>query len=112
MSDDNRNVLIVGSPGSGKSTAELKELVALAEAGETAIICIDPHEDSLAFGLLTQLVARTMQHRILYDRLFDLDVVLPWDFLPPSDANSEHKCRAINDYRIRPEPPILSAPRA
>ncbi len=88
MADDNRNMLIVGSPGSGKSTGELRTLVELAEEGETAIVCIDPHEQSLAANLLEQLVARSHEDRILYDQLWNLDIVLPWDFLEPSDAET------------------------
>ncbi len=75
------NTLIVGSTRSGKSTAELKNLVEVAERGDTAIVVFDPHRDSLAFGALSQLTARGMKNRILYDRLSELHRVLGWDFL-------------------------------
>ena len=56
------NTLIDGSTRSGKSTAELKNLVEVAERGETAIVIFDPHRDSLAFGVLSQPIAHEMKN--------------------------------------------------
>ena len=97
----NRHVLIVGASGSGKSTAEVKELIREAKAGNSAIVCIDPHVESLAAQLFAHLCEAGLQDRVIYDRLGDLDRVLKWEFLQPSRAKSAHQRFAENENRCR-----------
>jgi hypothetical protein len=92
----NRHCLIVGAPGSGKSTFELKRLVEEADRGETAIICQDPHQNSLSGPLFVALCERGHRSRILYDRLSDVDRVLKWDLLSPSTATCPRQRRGEN----------------
>jgi hypothetical protein len=92
----NRHVLIVGGPGYGKTTAEVKDLVEEADRGDTAIVCIDPHTDSLAATFFAHLCERGHRHRVLYDRLGDITCGIKWDFLTPSKATSPRQRRAEN----------------
>ena len=103
----NRHVLIVGGPGYGKTTAEVKELVEEAERGNTAIVCIDPHVDSLAAGFFAHLCASTHRDRVLYDRLDDVQRVLKWDFLSPSRAASPRERQGENQTRCQQFAEIL-----
>jgi hypothetical protein len=63
------NKLAVGSTQSGKSYAEVHDILAAADAGNVAIVVCDPHKDSLARNALTHLVARGHKRRILWDQL-------------------------------------------
>ena len=103
----NRHVLIVGGSGSGKTTAEVKALVEEADRNDSAIVCIDPHVDSLAAGFIAHLCERGHQNRILYDRLRDIKRVLKWDFLSPSKAASPRERHAENETRCEQFADIL-----
>jgi hypothetical protein len=108
--DANRNMLVVGTSGYGKSTFELRQLVDEADYANTAIVCLDPH-GTLAEDLLAHLLARGHQNRILYERLSDLDPVLAWDFLTPSSATIALQREAENDVRTRDFADILTRRR-
>lgn len=95
----NRHVFIVGGTGSGKTTAEVKELVEEADRNDSAIVCIDPHAASLGASFFAHLCERGHQDRVLYDRLLDIDRVLKWDFLSPSKATSSRERHAENQTR-------------
>jgi len=101
------NHFVCGSTRSGKSTGELQRLIELADRGDTAIVCIDPHLRSLGYRLLMQLEARGLSHRILYDRLSDLRCVPGWNFLKPSAARNRLERRAENEERARAFADIL-----
>src|SRR4051812_36881602 len=103
----NRHVLIVGGSGSGKTTAEIKALVEEAERGDTAIVCIDPHVNSLAAGFFAHLCTGMQRDRVLYDRLSDIDRVLMWDFLAPSNAKSTRERHGQNQTRCEQFAEIL-----
>jgi len=108
----NRNVLSVGSSGCGKTTGELIQIIKAAEAEQRqAIVVIDPHEWSLAFGALTHLVARGHKRRILFERLSGLDPVLSWEWLRPSRATNENQRRAENELNVRAFTDLLMARR-
>lgn len=77
--------LICGASGSGKSEGVLCDLVEEAEAGESAMILLDPH-GPLADEFLLHLATRKMLHRVIYDRLADTDRVPCYDWLVPSTA--------------------------
>lgn len=101
------NVLSCGSTRSGKSLAELRRLLHAAALG-CALVVIDPHRDSLAAGLLTHLVARGMQHRVLFDRLAAADRILSHDFLPkPAAPLGSFRHRIEADELIRAFADIL-----
>lgn len=95
----NRHALVVGGSGSGKSTAEIEALVDVARRGNSAIVVLDPHTNSLAYNFLSHCVALGMDDRVIYDRLSDLDNVLAWDFLSPSPAKAAHKRESQNKTR-------------
>ncbi|MCA9047181.1 MAG: hypothetical protein KDA89_00535 [Planctomycetaceae bacterium] len=80
------NEFTSGSTRSGKSYFEVQKTVAAADSGQTAIVQIDPHPNSLCAGSFRQLVARGHEHRILYDQLPRLDRVLGIQFLRASTA--------------------------
>ncbi len=103
----NRNVLIVGGPGYGKSTAEVKDLVEEADRGDTAIVCIDPHVDSLAALFFAHLCERGHRDRVLYDRLAQIGRVLKWEFLAPSRATSARERHGENQTRCEQFAEIL-----
>jgi hypothetical protein len=92
----NRHCLIVGAPGSGKTTFELKRLVEEADRGDAAMLVIDPHFNSLAGPLFTALCERGHRSRILYERLGEVDRVLMWDLLAPSTATCPRQRRGEN----------------
>ena len=94
----NRHVFMVGGSGSGKSTAEVKELVEEAKQNNSAIVCIDPH-GPMARDLFAHLCSRGLQDRVIYDRMRDLDRVLKWEFLSPSRAKNPHERKGENQTR-------------
>ena len=97
----NEHQLSIGMSGSGKSVNATEDVIRDADRGDTAIIIQDPHPKSLAAGAFEQLVARGHQSRILYDRLYELDHSLGYDFLQPSLAKDSMLRYAENDLRIR-----------
>jgi hypothetical protein len=97
----NRHVLIVGGPGYGKTTAEIKELVEEAKRGDTAVVCMDPHagEQGLGTGFFAHLCDAGQSHRVVYDQLSNIRRVPMWDFLVPSKAESPRERQAANQTR-------------
>lgn len=96
----NRHVLMVGGSGTGKTTQEIANLLAIANNKDSAIVVLDPHVNSLAYKFMSYCVACGHHDRIIYDRLTDLDRVLTWDFLSPSRERNENKRRNQNSTRI------------
>jgi len=96
----NEHGLIVGMSGSGKSTLMVDAIIDEADRGDTAIVVEDPHPKSLAQHVYEKLVARGHGKRILYDRLYDLDNRLGYDFLTPSTSGDVHRRYAENEARI------------
>lgn len=80
------NVLIVGSPGSGKTKAAER---AILDAPDEAVVLCDPHTHSLADGVL-RLVDRP---HVLFDHLSDLRHPLGYDLLVPSDRPGDEGVR-------------------
>jgi hypothetical protein len=95
----NRNVLIVGGSGYGKTTLEVRELVQEADRNDSAIVCIDPHTDSLAALFFAHLCERGHRHRVLYDRLAEIGRVIRWEFLEPSRVRSVRERLGHNQTR-------------
>lgn len=73
-----QNILIVGSPGGGKSCAAITRI---AGSPDEAAVVLDPHSHSLADGVL-RLVDRPYT---LFDNLSDLRHPLGYGLLTPSD---------------------------
>ena len=112
MKPPNDHVLFVGMSGSGKSTLAVEDIIIDAESGlETGapncIVCLDPHPRSLANSTFEQLVARGHEHRIIYDRLYDLDFSVGFDWLPRSTATDPTRRNAENELNIRSFADIL-----
>lgn len=94
------NELVVGSSTSGKSTGKALDVLDEAKEGAKSIVVVDPHKKSLAWWILCHLYAMGLVHRVLFDRLSDLNRVIGWKFLEPSKEKSELKRRAENDERV------------
>src|SRR3954464_14397545 len=75
--------LIIGSTGSGKSEAELVDLVNLAKRGDHAVVLLDGH-GPLAFRAAGHWAARGHEGRLVYEPLSATDRTLCWDMLPRS----------------------------
>ena len=58
------NKLVVGSTQSGKSYAEVHDLLDAAVLRNVAVVVVDPHARSLARNALTHLIARGQKSRI------------------------------------------------
>jgi hypothetical protein len=82
------NKISVGSTQSGKSYAEVHDVVAAAEDRDVAIVGIDPHKRSFAYNSLIQLISRGHKKRVLWDQLNDLEHALKYRFLVPSRASN------------------------
>ncbi len=95
------NRVTFGTTGSGKTTAEVIDIVAAALLGTIAIVVIDPHFMSLAWNAYIHLVARGLWRRVLFDRLSNFDRVLGYQFLRPSTANQTNRRDAENEQTIR-----------
>ncbi len=94
------NCLVVGTTTSGKSTGKAQDVLKQAQDGNTSIVVVEPHKKSIAYWMLSHLYAMGLTNRVLYDRLSDLNRVIGWKFLEPSNENSELKRRAENDERV------------
>ena len=81
------NTICIGSTRSGKSMAAVRAIVAAAESG-WAVLAIDPHNRSLVWNALVQLLARGHEHRILYDSLSEFSRVPGYGGIRPSTARS------------------------
>ncbi len=97
----NNHALYVGMSGAGKSTLAVEEILADAEANDSCIVCLDPHPKSLAASAFEKLVAQGHEHRIIYDRLYELDHFVGFEFLAPSQASDPIHRNANNELRIR-----------
>ena len=82
------NKVVVGSTRSGKSVGEWQDVVNAADAGDVAIVVMDPHEKSLAWNCFQQLIARGHEHRIVYDQLHHSLHVPGYRFLRQSTARN------------------------
>ncbi len=103
----NNHEVVIGASGCGKSTMLIRKIIEEAERGDSAIVVEDPHPRSLAYGIFSHLVARGMEHRVLYDRLHDLDYYLGYEFLKPSRHDNPLYRRAENEQRIHAFTDIL-----
>jgi hypothetical protein len=81
------NKLTAASTQSGKSYAEVYDILAAAASQVAAVIC-DPHKNSLARNALGHLIARGHKRRILWDQLDELDPTLRYRFLIASRATN------------------------
>jgi hypothetical protein len=97
------NSLTTGSTRSGKTLGKVKDVVLDVDKNGTnvAVVIPDPHVNSLGWGVLAHLVARGHGHRILFDRLSNLDRVLAFRSLRPSHANNPLQRQAENEESAR-----------
>lgn len=95
------NRIVCGSTRSGKSTAEVIDIVVAAVMASMAIVVIDPHVGSLAWNAFVQLVSRGVTKRILFDRLSDLSHFLGYRFLRPSRSPNPYRREAENEQTIK-----------
>ncbi len=103
----NRNVLVVGGPGYAKSTKEAEDLADEADRGDTAIVCVDPHEESLGMMLFARLCERGHRDRTIYDRLPLIEPAVKWELLTPSRARSARERYSENQTRCEQFAEIL-----
>ena len=82
------NKLVVGTTQSGKSYAELWDVIGTAASRRTALVVIDPHVGSLARKSLVHLIARGHQPRIIWDELSELESTPKYRLLTPSRARN------------------------
>ena len=73
---------MIGSTGSGKSEAELVELLRIGRRRDTAIVLLDPH-GPLARKAVGHWIGRGDEPRIIYEPLHDTERVLAWPMIPP-----------------------------
>lgn len=85
-----QNALVVGSTGSGKSKATVREIL----KWPGAVVLLDWHTRSTAHDVL----AWAPESRILYDNLSDTDHALTWDFFPHSTRSNPDR-RAMENHR-------------
>jgi hypothetical protein len=100
------NKVTVGSTQSGKSYAELHDILQAADrrtvdGRRIAIVCCDPHKGSLARNALQHLIARGHKGRILWDELDELDHTLKYRFHIRSQ--STNPARRAHDNRQQAE---------
>jgi hypothetical protein len=95
------NKLTVGSTQSGKSYAEVHDILAAADSRGVAIVVCDPHKNSLSRHALGHLVARGHRQRILWDQLDELDHTLKYHFLMRS--HSGNPARRAHENRQQAE---------
>lgn len=69
----------ISGTGGGKSSNALVELVGMAKEKNQAILLCDPH-GPLARAFMEYLVRFNLDHKVIYDRLTDIDRVLGWKF--------------------------------
>jgi hypothetical protein len=81
-----QNVLIVGSPGAGKSCSVVN---CIRDSPREAAIVLDPHTSSLADGVM-RIIDRP---HMLFDNLSDTEHYLGFDLLSPSKATGEQRLR-------------------
>lgn len=87
------NLLVLGSPGSGKSVGTARK--ALSFPG--AIVCADPHSDSI-----TSLLLEHAEGEILYHNISDLNHPLGYDLLRSAPAHLSPTARLqMNRRRAR-----------
>lgn len=97
------NKISIGSTQSGKSYAEVHDVLAAAADQRTAIVVIDPHTRSLAWNSLIHLVARGHQRRIIWDQLDDCLETPKYRFLTASRAShpllrAKHNHQAAEEF--------------
>ncbi len=93
--------LIVGTTGSGKSEAELHELVRLADEGGPAVVLLDGH-GPLAFSTAGHWAARGHEARMVFEPLAETERVLAWSMLRKSCAPGASQ-RLVEDAETRDE---------
>ena len=83
------NKFACGSTRSGKSVAELNDIVSAAKCRDVAIVCCDPHPNSLAWAAFSHLTARSQASRIIFDQLTYFNRVPGYQFLLRSRARNQ-----------------------
>ena len=90
------NRIVVGSTRSGKSMAAIHAILSAVMLG-WAVVCIDPHSDSLGWNLLVQLTARGFRRRVIFDRLSCLDRVPGYNLIRSSNARCPLRRKSENE---------------
>lgn len=93
--------IVVGSTGSGKSEAELVDLVRLADRRDCAVVLLDGH-GPMAVSALGHWAHRGHEGRIVYEPLDATDRVLALGMLPASAADDPSR-RALENAELREE---------
>ena len=91
------NKFACGSTRSGKSVAEVNDVVAAATKRDVAIVVCDPHPKSLAWNSFIQLIARGHDKRIVYDQLTRFSRVPGYKFLASSKARNSLRRESLNE---------------
>src|SRR5438876_11909957 len=104
------HLLLVGATRSGKSLAELRRILRLAEQDNCGIIAYDLH------GTLARMVAMYLDQnghtrRLLFDKLSDTDKTLGYELLPASDNPDAMQRIMENDERKQVFKEVLLSPR-
>ena len=85
------NKVTIGSTLSGKSYAELHDIIDAADCRNVAIVVADPHKRSLSRNALHHLIGRGHKRRILWDELDDLERPLKYRFHDRSRATNSSR---------------------
>ena len=101
MKPPNKHSLTAGMSGMGKSVQAVENAVRDADRGNSALVIEDGHPRSMAAAAFEKLVARGHGHRILYDRLYETNPVVGYEFIRPSKSKDPLLRRAENDLQIR-----------
>ena len=108
------NKVTVGSTQSGKSYAELHDILQAADrrtidGRRIAIVCCDPHKGSLARNALQHLIARGHKGRILWDELDELDHTLKYRFHIRSQSTNPARRGTTTNSRLNSRPNCCAA---
>ena len=106
------NKLVVGATRSGKSVSEVNDVIAAAMRKDVAIVLLDPHPRSLAWNVFSHLVARGMEHRVIFDQLPYFSRVPAYRFLPQSTARNSLKRAAQHEQYAQTFTDILCRRRS
>lgn len=96
------NRLVAGSTRSGKSMAEVHDILAAATSDEPmAIVVCDPHPRSLTATVFQQLIALGQGRRIVYDQIPYFDSCPGYEMISRSKAKDPVRRAAQNDQAVR-----------